>query len=141
MTYSTMMFKESLFVQDVYRKEPSPEVDETWAALGLHRASRHPPPNLQTPANHPAVRASVIDEDRAAKANLGSGFVKRLGSQGGGYLVSVEALHNLHCLNVVRQTSYIWNDYYRENRLVCGSTRRRSSSCTLGIASTICGSS
>lgn len=39
MTYSTMMFNESLFVQDIYREEPSPEVDKSWEALGLHRMS------------------------------------------------------------------------------------------------------
>lgn len=63
------------------------------------------------------VRASVISEEQAEMASLDKGFVKRLSSQGGGYLVSVEALHNLHCLNVLRQTSYLWNDYYRENGL------------------------
>ncbi|KAJ8110833.1 hypothetical protein ONZ43_g5774 [Nemania bipapillata] len=99
MTYTDIRFNGSLFKSDIYRQPPSPEVDQKWLDLGLN------------------LRPQVIPESQGEKAGLTPNQAKRLDSQGGGYFVEVEAIHHLHCLNVLRQNIWFNADYYRERKI------------------------
>ncbi|CAJ2507519.1 Uu.00g087050.m01.CDS01 [Anthostomella pinea] len=99
MTYSDVRFNGSLFASDIYRLPPSPEVDQKWLDLGLN------------------LRPHIIPAARAEKAGLMPNQAKRLDSQGGGYFVEVEAIHHLHCLNVLRQNVWFNAEYYRERKI------------------------
>jgi hypothetical protein len=44
---------------------------------------------------------------------LAADHVKIRSRYGGGYVANVEGLHHLHCLNLLRQSSYYNYDYYK----------------------------
>ncbi|KUJ08320.1 uncharacterized protein LY89DRAFT_789131 [Mollisia scopiformis] len=80
--------------QTIYRQKPSKEVDDAWLALGV------------------SADSIVIPVDEAAQFGIREGQVKRVIEDGGGYMADVMVFHNLHCLNLIRQTSR-WNwDHY-----------------------------
>lgn len=55
---------------------------------------------------------SISDETLRA-VNASTEFSVKLAPEiGGGYMASVEVLHQLHCLNMLRQATY--EDYYRD---------------------------
>lgn len=57
-------------------------------------------------------RSVRVDPDEALKSGIALDQVKINQKYGGGYPANVEGLHQLHCLNIVRQALY-WNyDYY-----------------------------
>lgn len=54
-----------------------------------------------------------IDEETLLAVNGSTeNSVKLAPELGGGYMASVEVLHQLHCLNMLRQATY--EDYYRD---------------------------
>lgn len=54
-----------------------------------------------------------ISEETLHAVNASAEFsVKLAPGIGGGYMASVEALHQLHCLNMLRQATY--EDYYQD---------------------------
>ena len=54
-----------------------------------------------------------ISEETLHAVNASDEFSVKLAPEiGGGYMASVEALHQLHCLNMLRQATY--EDYYRD---------------------------
>ena len=54
-----------------------------------------------------------ISEETLHAVNASAQYSVKLGPEiGGGYMASVEALHQLHCLNMLRQATY--EDYYPE---------------------------
>ena len=92
--YSQQQFNGSLFKANAYRQDAGPEVDAAWEALGIN------------------YRALQVPEEFAAASGITPGYVKIKSKYGGGYPANVEGLHQLHCLNMLRQTS-VWNyDYY-----------------------------
>jgi len=95
--YSTVEFNGSFAKQSVYRQNPGPEVDAAWDALGT------------------VYRPVLIKEgEEAKKAGLDPGLLKRPVEDGGGFLVQLEGMHHLHCLDLLRKTSH-WNyDYYQQ---------------------------
>ena len=50
----------------------------------------------------------------AAKAGISSDHVQIKSKYGGGFPANVEGLHHLHCLNLVRQSTFWDIDYYRK---------------------------
>jgi len=94
--YTLQSFNGSFMDEDVYRMEGSPEVDAAWEALGVD------------------YRAGVISVQDGLASGLKSSFVQRSDKYGGGFLVNVEGMHHLHCLNLVRQALYFNYDRYME---------------------------
>ncbi|OJJ45071.1 hypothetical protein ASPZODRAFT_70555 [Penicilliopsis zonata CBS 506.65] len=92
--YTVQRFNGSLLKENIFRQQASPEVDAAWEALGVNYRSIRVPP------------------DQAGKAGLANDQVQINEKYGGGYPANVEGLHQLHCLNLLRQTLH-WNyDYY-----------------------------
>ncbi|KXJ93484.1 hypothetical protein Micbo1qcDRAFT_232995 [Microdochium bolleyi] len=94
--YSMKQFNGSFMVEDVYRRPGSPEVDAAWEALGVD------------------ARPGVISEEDGLASGLGPGHLQVSKKYGGGFFVNVEAMHHLHCLNLVRKSLYFNYDYYKK---------------------------
>ena len=94
-TYDTVKFNGSFFSEDIFRQPASPEVDAAWEALGVD------------------YRPAIITEDEAAVAGLDPDQVQVSQEHGGGYMVNVEGLHHLHCLNLLRKSLFYNYDYYK----------------------------
>ena len=93
-TYNVIRFNGSFMHQNIFRQPASPEVDAAWKSLGAD------------------YRPLAVPEHLAAKAGLAPDQVKISQKYGGGYPANVEGLHHLHCLNLLRKTSYWDYDYY-----------------------------
>ncbi|KAH8807208.1 hypothetical protein F5884DRAFT_788773 [Xylogone sp. PMI_703] len=96
LSFQSVRFNGSLFKDNIYRKEASPEVDEAWQALGVD------------------YRVAVVPSDQAERAGLTPDYVQINEKYGGGYVANVEGLHHLHCLNLLRQSLYYNYDYYHD---------------------------
>ena len=54
-----------------------------------------------------------ISEETLQHVNASAAYSVKLAPEiGGGYMASVEVLHQLHCLNILRQATY--EDYYKD---------------------------
>jgi len=94
-TYTTTFFNGSFTRENVYRQAPSLEVDEAWDALG---------------ANY---NPALIRPEEAEKAGIPSDRMMVGEELGGpGYPADVEGIHQIHCLNLLRQSLYFNSDYY-----------------------------
>ncbi|KAH8881132.1 hypothetical protein GQ53DRAFT_773550 [Thozetella sp. PMI_491] len=93
--YEVKTFNGSFLAENIYRQPASPEVDEAWNALGIDN------------------RPVVISASEAAKAGLSSHYYQRSQRYGGGYIVEVEGLHRLHCLDVLRKSLWYNYEYYK----------------------------
>ncbi|KAF1811136.1 hypothetical protein P152DRAFT_467481 [Eremomyces bilateralis CBS 781.70] len=93
--YSLIRFNGSLMKENIYRQNASPEVDAAWNSLGVN------------------YRSLVVPESEAAASGLQPDQVKVAKKYGGGYVANVEGLHQLHCLNLLRQSLYYNYDYYK----------------------------
>ncbi|KAF7563317.1 hypothetical protein G7046_g791 [Stylonectria norvegica] len=58
-------------------------------------------------------RAGVISYKDGLASGLDPSFVQRNEKHGGGFLVNVEGMHHLHCLNLVRKSLWFNYDYYK----------------------------
>ncbi|KAG1857181.1 hypothetical protein C8R48DRAFT_607603 [Suillus tomentosus] len=87
-------FNGTLDFPSIYRGPPSPEVDAAWARIA-HDV-------LPT-------RMSLEEILKAGEVDSPS-KVKYPAEFGGGFMVSMEAPHQLHCLNLLRKAS--WHKYY-----------------------------
>ncbi|CAG9986681.1 unnamed protein product [Clonostachys byssicola] len=94
-TYRTHTFDGSFMDENIYRQEGSPEVDAAWEALGVDS------------------RAGIISKEDGLASGLDSSFVQRADKYGGGFLVNVEGMHHLHCLNLLRKSLYFNYDHYK----------------------------
>ncbi|KAF2772217.1 hypothetical protein EJ03DRAFT_267267, partial [Teratosphaeria nubilosa] len=94
--YNAVDFNGSFFEETIYRQRPSPEVDAAWDALGV---------NLQ---------GFPVPEKDGPRFGLDTRMAKRLQRQGGGYVALSEGMHHLHCVNLLRQSSYFNYQYYRD---------------------------
>ncbi|KAH8195209.1 hypothetical protein TruAng_010627 [Truncatella angustata] len=93
--YHTQAINGSVKKPTLYRQRPSQEVDDAWLALGTNFGS------------------IAIPIEEGPKFGIQKGQVQRVAEQGGGYMADLFVFHDLHCLNLIRQTSH-WNwDYYR----------------------------
>ncbi|KAJ8061659.1 hypothetical protein OCU04_009460 [Sclerotinia nivalis] len=95
--YETVRFNGSLFTNTIYREDPSPEVDEAWYNLGTK------------------YKAMIIPIEDAPRAGISLDHFRVDEKDGGpGYPATVEALHQLHCLNLLRQGLYYNSEYYHK---------------------------
>ncbi|CAH0039581.1 unnamed protein product [Clonostachys rhizophaga] len=94
-TYRTHTFDGSFMDENIYRQQGSPEVDAAWEALGVDS------------------RAGIISREDGLASGLDSSFVQRADKYGGGFLVNVEGMHHLHCLNLLRKSLYFNYDHYK----------------------------
>uniref|UniRef100_A0A0B7JPQ2 Tat pathway signal sequence n=1 Tax=Bionectria ochroleuca TaxID=29856 RepID=A0A0B7JPQ2_BIOOC len=93
MRYAPVDFNGSFMNENIYRQVGSPEVDAAWEALG--------------------VDCAISYEDGLA-SGLDESYAQRSPQYGGGFIVNVEGMHHLHCLNLVRKALYFNYDHYRE---------------------------
>ncbi|KAG2068291.1 hypothetical protein BDR04DRAFT_1232905 [Suillus decipiens] len=87
-------FNGTLDFPSIYRGPPSPEVDAAWNRISID------------------VRPTQMTREEMLKAgatNLPS-KVRLPDKIGGGYMVSIEATHQMHCVNLLRKAS--WAEYY-----------------------------
>ncbi|CAK7568010.1 MAG: hypothetical protein SEPTF4163_005988 [Sporothrix epigloea] len=94
--YAPVTFNGSFLQETVYRRPAAPEVDAAWEALGVN------------------YRAGVIPAAAGPRSGLTPDHVQRADRYGGGFLVNVEGMHHLHCLNLVRQSLYYNYPYYKD---------------------------
>ncbi|EHK49327.1 hypothetical protein TRIATDRAFT_49480 [Trichoderma atroviride IMI 206040] len=94
--YDGKEFNGSFMNENIYRQVGSPEVDKAWEDLGVN------------------YRAGVISYEDGLASGLEASFVQRAKKYGGGFLVNVEGMHHLHCLNLVRKALYFNYDRYKE---------------------------
>ncbi|KAL6880761.1 hypothetical protein J3F83DRAFT_719732 [Trichoderma novae-zelandiae] len=94
--YRYQEFNGSFLNEDVYRKVGSAEVDKAWEDLGS------------------VYRAGVISYKDGIASGLGPSFVQRAEKYGGGFIVNVEGMHHLHCLNLLRKALYFNYNHYKE---------------------------
>jgi hypothetical protein len=111
------MFNSTLFGNSIYRREPSPEVDQAWTDIGVYRTLNSPTLFRQRTLNeclffNQTVGVILVDEDKALKAGISKGHITTPPEAGGQYYVNVEVFHQLHCLNLLRKTNYWNHDYY-----------------------------
>ncbi|EGR52961.1 uncharacterized protein TRIREDRAFT_53824 [Trichoderma reesei QM6a] len=94
--YTYQEFNGSFLKENIYRNVGSAEVDKAWEDLGS------------------GYRAGVISYKDGIASGLDPSFVQRAEKYGGGFIVNVEGMHHLHCLNLVRKALYFNYDYYKE---------------------------
>ncbi|KAH7033608.1 uncharacterized protein B0I36DRAFT_321752 [Microdochium trichocladiopsis] len=94
--YTDQKFNGTFMKEDIYRQPASPEVDEAWTALGVD------------------ARPGIISKAEGFASGLGPGHVQVSEKYGGGFIVNVEAMHHLHCLNLLRQSLYFNYPYYKK---------------------------
>ncbi|VUC21311.1 unnamed protein product, partial [Clonostachys rosea] len=94
-TYESHTFDGSFMNENIYRQQGSPEVDAAWDALGVN------------------YRAGIISKEDGLASGLDSSFVQRADKYGGGFLVNVEGMHHLHCLNLLRKSLYFNYEHYK----------------------------
>ncbi|KAJ5777172.1 hypothetical protein N7520_000418 [Penicillium odoratum] len=88
-------FDGSFATPNRYKGPASPAIDEAWDDI--------------TFADGGVIN---VDEHTFQHVNASEYSVQLTEEIGGGYMGSVEVLHQLHCLNMLRQASY--EDYYRD---------------------------
>ncbi|KAK0386241.1 hypothetical protein NLU13_6078 [Sarocladium strictum] len=92
--YRETEFDGQFHKESIFRKAPSPEVDAAWDGLGID------------------YRAGAISYKDGLASGLEPSFVQRAEKYGGGFMVNVEGMHHLHCLNLVRKSLYFNHQYY-----------------------------
>ncbi|KAI5456529.1 hypothetical protein BGZ63DRAFT_395695 [Mariannaea sp. PMI_226] len=94
--YAIQSFDGRFMDENVFRKNASKEVDAAWESLGVD------------------YRAGVISYEDGLKSGLDDSFVQRNEKYGGGFIVNVEGMHHLHCLNLLRKSLYFNYPYYKK---------------------------
>jgi len=95
-SYKDVQYNGSFFHETIYRRDPSPEVDAAWTALGVD------------------YRPLRLPESEAQQSGIALDQVKIKSKYGGGYPANVEGLHHLHCLNLLRQSLHYNYEYYKD---------------------------
>ncbi|KAE9368375.1 hypothetical protein N431DRAFT_347475 [Stipitochalara longipes BDJ] len=93
-SYRVQDFDGRFVKESIYRQVGGPEVDAAWEDLGV------------------GYRSILLPASRREEAGLSSDHAHAREIYGGGYPVYVEGLHQLHCLNLVRQSLYYNYNYY-----------------------------
>ncbi|KAF9477270.1 hypothetical protein BDN70DRAFT_810980 [Pholiota conissans] len=89
-----VVFNGSFRFPSIYRGPPTPELDQAWVDIST------------------GVRLGRLTRDQLLKLGKEDtpSKVKYLPEDGGGYMVALEATHQLHCLNTLRK--YLYFDHY-----------------------------
>ncbi|KAG2148196.1 uncharacterized protein EDB93DRAFT_1226238 [Suillus bovinus] len=90
----TLRLKASLNVSSIYRGTPSPEIDAAW-----DRISR----NITRMTREEMLKAGTTETELRSK-------VRYPDEIGGGYMTSIDGLHQAHCVNILRKST--WSEYY-----------------------------
>ncbi|KAI1636320.1 hypothetical protein F4809DRAFT_662606 [Biscogniauxia mediterranea] len=95
--YETIKFQGGFEARNVWKGRPNKELDQAWDQLTI--------------ANFSAVDGEVLD-----RLGVPRTAVRYAEEDGGQYMVLIEVVHQLHCLNVIRM--YTYREYYSrpENR-------------------------
>ncbi|KAG2032725.1 hypothetical protein BDR03DRAFT_873419 [Suillus americanus] len=91
-------FNGTLDFPSIYRGPPSPEIDAAWARIAHDGASSMLPTRMSL---EEILKAGEVDSPSK---------VKYPAKFGGGFMASMEAPQQLHCLNLLRKAS--WPEYY-----------------------------
>lgn len=89
-------FNTTLFGDSEFRQDAGEEVDKAWNALGLHTGYL------------------IVDYEDGLKAGLDPTQVRVKEELGGGFIAKPEALHQLHCLNMLRMGLWYNYPYYSQ---------------------------
>lgn len=76
-----------------FRGPPSQEIDDAWKEI-----------------TYPEGGLVRLSKDQLIKINASEYAAEYTEEMGGGYIAGIEALHQLHCVNMLRQATYM--DYY-----------------------------
>ncbi|XXG93753.1 hypothetical protein Hte_000002 [Hypoxylon texense] len=91
-------FDGSFMTPNAFKGTPNPSIDEHWDSITYADA---------------AGGVISISEETLYAVNASAKYSVKLAPEiGGGYMASVEVLHQLHCLNMLRQATY--EDYYKD---------------------------
>ncbi|GIZ47978.1 hypothetical protein CKM354_001105300 [Cercospora kikuchii] len=93
-TYYTQRFNGSFFKKTVFRNDAGPEVDAAWEGLGVD------------------YRPMLIPAEKARQAGLKYDQVQLSDKYGGYFIAYFFGIHQLHCLNLLRQALWFNYDYY-----------------------------
>ncbi|MCJ1360131.1 MAG: hypothetical protein MMC33_010134 [Icmadophila ericetorum] len=89
-------FDGSFATPNKFKGTPSPKIDAAWANITYKDGG-----------------VINISEEMLHAVNASAEYSVKLAPEiGGGYMASVEALHQLHCLNTLRQATYV--NYYQD---------------------------
>ena len=106
-------FDGSFATPNAFKGPPSPEIDAAWANITYKNGSE---PCLRQILVHRLITLGGvinISSETLHAVNASADYSVELAPEiGGGYMASVEVLHQLHCLNMLRQATY--EDYYRD---------------------------
>ncbi|KAJ8586434.1 hypothetical protein M405DRAFT_795536 [Rhizopogon salebrosus TDB-379] len=89
-----MVFNGTTDFPSIYRGPPSPEIDATWDRVSSNVGPMRMTLEDMQKAGEPASPSKVRYPDKV----------------GGGFMVSLESAHVLHCLNLLRKVT--WFEYY-----------------------------
>lgn len=89
-------FNGTLDYPSIYRGPPSPEIDAAWDKIS------HNTGTIQMTREEMLKAGTTVSELRSK--------VRYPDKYGGGYMATLEAAHQLHCLNLLRKAT--WSDYY-----------------------------
>ncbi|KAG1852834.1 hypothetical protein DFJ58DRAFT_745990 [Suillus subalutaceus] len=90
-------FNGSFGATSIYRGSPSPELDAAWDSISFNaRPIRMTLEQLLRTGEKPSPSMARYPDE-----------------YGGGYMATVEAIHQLHCLDMLRRVS--WGDHYYHN--------------------------
>lgn len=90
---SQQRFDGALRDPNKFRGSPSQDIDDAWAEI--------------TYPNGGLVRLSKDQLDRVNASEYAAEYTEEMG---GGYIAGIEVFHQLHCVNMLRQATYM--DYY-----------------------------
>ncbi|KAG9506674.1 hypothetical protein J7337_000208 [Fusarium musae] len=93
--YHEQPFDGNFMEENDFRKNGSAKVDEAWESLGVD------------------YRPGVISYEDGIASGLTDAHVQVSPEHGGGFIVNVEGMHHLHCLNLVRKSLYFNYDHYK----------------------------
>ncbi|KAF0644777.1 hypothetical protein NXS19_002086 [Fusarium pseudograminearum] len=93
--YKEQHFDGNFMEENKFRKNGSAEVDKAWESLGVD------------------YRPGVISYKDGIASGLTDAHVQVNAEHGGGFIVNVEGMHHLHCLNLVRKSLYFNYDHYK----------------------------
>ncbi|KAM0320152.1 hypothetical protein ACHAPQ_010086 [Fusarium lateritium] len=93
--YHEQQFDGHFMDENEFRKNASAEVDKAWESLGVD------------------YRPGVISYKDGIASGLTDAHVQINPKHGGGFIVNVEGMHHLHCLNMIRKSLYFNYDHYK----------------------------
>ena len=112
-TGHTQRFDGSFSTPNAFKGPPSPDIDGAWDSITYANGMYFPDSRVGSVSLIAIGGVINISEETLQAVNASAAYSVKLAPEiGGGYMASVEALHQLHCLNILRQATY--EDYYKD---------------------------